>query len=339
MKQLDQEKLKSSFEKLYLTKVKEIRQLKRNHIFLLETSEEPYIVKLFHEESSIHWQERFLYQMIEKNVSGMVPFLKNSLQKSINVITDPPMFYAVMPFIPGESIDPQNFSQVRDGFKLLSHFHHHGSGIYGKQQVIPFRSHFFEKWKDRLELFDTSMTSLESIVKEHDGVHSIVKKYASEVMDWAKWSLNHFPHPYMLYLEEQAQWERQVAHLDVAPHNFLVLEHQYYYLIDYDLVNYAPPLIDVVQFLNRMLYHYEWSFDAMYEWLNEYTYTNPLPPMQLKILPILLIYPNDFLREWLGIWKNQAGYHPSKAYQYFYQLDQTWSKRRKFVHACMAMVK
>jgi Ser/Thr protein kinase RdoA (MazF antagonist) len=339
MKQLDQDILRLSFEELYSTKVKEMHQLKRNHVFLFETTEEAYVVKVYHEEAAIRWQNRFLQQMMEKQVSGIVPFLKNTLQKRINVIDSPSLYYAVMPFIPGEPINPKHFNQIRDGFKLLSYVHHHGSGIYGKQQVIPFRSRLYEKWEDRLELFEHSMKSLDRLNKAQDGLYSIVNTYAEEVIEWAKWSLSNFPHAYMLYLEEQAQWERQVAHLDVAPHNFLVLDDLYYYLIDYDLVNYAPPLLDVVQFLNRVLYHFDWSVELMFELLEEYMRINPLPQMQLKILPLLLVYPNDFFREWLGVWKNQAGYHPTKVYEYFYQLDKTWSKRRKFVHHCMAMVK
>lgn len=339
LKQLDMDILKESFEQQYGAQVRQVNHLKRNHVLLLETEQGPYVLKIYREENSIRWQEKLINQMQERNVKGIVPFLKNLNNKCANQVPNTSMTYGVMPYIPGVAINPQQYKQVKDGIKLLSHFHKGGLGIYGKHQIIPFKSNLYIKWKERLEMFEHSIKVLQKRDIRQDGLYKLVGSYAGEAIEWAQCALNLMPQSYMLYLEEQAQWERQIAHLDVAPHNFLMIDNNHYYLIDYDLVDYSPPLLDVVQFINRILYHYGWSLELVYELIEEYRATYPLPLMQLKILPILLIYPNDLFREWLGVWKNNEGYHPTKVYQYFIEMEKTWNKRRRFVQDCLAVIK
>lgn len=339
LKQLDLDTLKDSFEHQYGGKVGQINHLKRNNVLLLETDRGPFVLKIYGEEASIRWQDKFLGQMVEKNAKGIVPYLKNSNFQCSTHVPNTSIFYGVMPYIPGVAIDPQQYKQVKDGLKLLSHFHKYGLGIYGKHQIIPFQSNLYKKWKERLELFEHSIKVLKEGDTRKDGLYNIVGPFAEEAIEWAHYSLNLFPHAYMLYLEEQAQWERQIAHLDVAPHNFLVIDNSHYYLIDYDLVDYAPPLIDIVQFINRTLYHYDWSLELAYQLLEEYRVIYPLPLMQIKIFPILLMYPNDLFREWLGVWKHKEGYHPAKVYHYFEEMEKTWNQRRVFVQDCLAVIK
>lgn len=333
------DRLKDSFEQQYGGKVRQNNYLKRNNVLLFETEQGPFVLKIYREDTSIRWQEKFMDQMMEKDAKGIVPYLKNSNYKSVTQVPNTSIIYGVMPYIPGVAIDPQQYKQVKNGLKLLSHFHKCGLGIYGKHQIIPFQSNLYRKWKERLDMFEHSIKVVQQRDKRQDGLYKLVGPYADEAIEWARCALNLFPQAYMLYLEEQAQWERQIAHLDVAPHNFLMIDNNHYYLIDYDLVDYSPPLIDVVQFINRILYHYDWSLELAYQLLEEYRVIYPLPLMQLKIFPILLIYPNDLFREWLGVWKNKEGYHPTKVYQYFKEMEKTWNRRRKFVQDCLAMIK
>lgn len=339
LKQLELDRLKESFKQQYGSKVEQINHLKRNHVLLLDTDQGPYVLKIYREETSIRWQEKFIEQMQEKKAKGIVPFLKNLNNNCANLVPNTSMVYGVMPYIPGVAINPHHYNQVKNGIKLLSHFHKYGVGIYGKHQMIPFQSNLYKKWKERLEMFEHSIKLLQQGDIRQDGLYKLVGPYANEAIEWARCSLNLMPQAYMLYLEEQAQWERQIAHLDVAPHNFLILNDNHYYLIDYDLVDYSPPLLDVVQFINRILYHYEWSLEVAYQLIEEYKATYPLSLMQQKIFPILLIYPNDLFREWLGVWKNKEGYHPAKVYQYFEEMEKTWNNRRRFVQDCLTVIK
>lgn len=338
MKEINLEELQHSFEQAYNEQVKELNILKRNNVYLIETMTDKYVLKCFTHYSIISWQDKFLNQMVQKGTKGIVPFIKNKNQMSINCLHEDTIYYGVMPFIPGEAIDFNKNHHVTDCMKLLGQFHAFGSAIYGKQQMIPFRSHIFERWNDRLHLFQRSLNQINDQEQEVEGLIPFVKAYGKNAMEWATWTMNHFPQAYMLYLEEQTQWERQIAHLDVAPHNFLTLDNNQYYILDYDLVDYSPPLMDIVQYINRVLPYHQWSFELVWELIHVYEYHYPLQRMQKKILPILLVYPNDFFREWIGLWKRHHGYHPNKVYDYFHQLEKEWNNRRRFVQQCMSML-
>lgn len=340
MSSFDASLLIKLFEEQYLMQVTKLTNMKNDHVFLVETEREKYVLKTYEDEEILRWQEKFTEQVIERGTKGMIPFIKNIRNTSINRIPSHQKVFGIMPFIPGEIIDPSNWKQVKDCIKLLAHFHLKSGGIYGKKQVIPFRSQLLEKWNQRLQLFVRSLQPFHK-AHEHTGVESMggirqaMARYYEEAIHWAKWTLTHVPKAYLLFLEEQAQWERQMAHLDVAPHNFLTMKGQYYYLLDYDLADYAPPLLDVVQFINRVSNEFEWSFDTVQELIYTYSSIYSLHPMEKKIIPLLLVYPNDLFREWLGLWKNHGGFHPERVRNYMLSLDQNWEKRRKFVQTCM----
>lgn|GEM_PF-4042162 len=341
MRLIDPEKLKLIFQQNYMYHNAEIIPLKNNHVFLVKEAleHEQFVIKIYEEEKMLHWQDRFIEQMSERETKGLIPFIKNKYQTSINKLPDNDYVFGVMPYIPGEAINPQNWKEVVDCLRLLAHFHAQGSGIYGKQQVIPFRSKLLDKWTNRLQLFIRSLQpypeakTLET-GEDNINIQDLILSRSKEYIHWAEWTLVHFPTSYILYLEEQAQWERQIAHLDVAPHNFLTIYGQYYYLFDYDLADYSPPLFDLIQFINRILNEYEWDYDQMLEMINVYDKYRQLQTMEKKIIPILLVYPNDLFREWLGLWRNQGGFHSEKVYQYFKSLDSNWSRRQLFVEKC-----
>lgn len=330
-------RLQHSFEQAYQQDIVEINHLKRN-VYYIETKTDKYILKCFPDYTAISWQDKLVTQMIQQGAKGIIPFIKNKKAQSVNYIEEDNLYYGIMPFIPGQAIDHTNFEQITDCIKLLGQFHAHGSGIYGKEQIIPFRSNLYERWNQRLEHVQRSFNQMDAEELAANGLIPFAREYGKLALEWGYIALERFPKAYMLYLEEQAQWERQVAHLDVALHNFIVLDKQQYYLLDYDLVDYAPPLIDLVQYINRVMPYYRYSIDLVKHLITKYETHYPLPEVQKKHIPILLIYPNDFFREWLGLWKRKEGYHPERVAQYFRTLEQTWKERIRFVQACLSML-
>lgn len=331
------DKLRLSFEQSYHQVVKEMQRIKKN-VYLVQTERDNFVLKCFFTYSSISWQEKCIAQMITKGAKGLVPFIKNKNEKGVNHIAEEKLYYAVMPFIPGKSIDYADINQVKDCISLLGQFHAYGSGLYGKEQRIPFQSQVYQRWLSRVQEFERSLQELEQQKREVDGLLPFVKEYGENALEWAYSAINHFPQAYMLYLEEQAQLDRQIAHLDVAPHNFLTLGHRQYYLLDYDLVDYFPPLIDLIQFINRVLAYHSWSVELVNQLIQNYEIHFPLADLQKKYMPIFLIYPHDFFREWLGLWKRKQGYHPEKVHHYFQQLEREWANRGKFVEHCLSVL-
>ena len=331
-----EQELKDSFEERYGQDVKQMEALKERSVYCIHTKHDLYILKCFKDASALHWQEKCLQQLAEKGAKGIVPFLPNLLGSCDNSFSNGS--YAVMPFIPGRALQAGNVTEMMHGFRLLASFHQYGRGIYGKPQMIPYRSSILEKWSKRVQLFKETLDQTEESFAEQS-ISAIIRRLGTEAVSWAEAALENIPEAYLLYLEEQAQWERQIAHLDVVPHNFLVLESKFYYLIDYDLVDYAPPFLDVVQFLNRVLSYHDWSYDLVLRTLAEYRSCYPHQTVQENILYAMLIYPQDIFREWLGVFQRQTGYHPENAWRYLKRMEHDWEKRKRFVQQCLAVLK
>lgn len=325
--------IKCMFEHNFLQKVKDVQSLKANNIFLVTTHNDRFIIKKYKDKHDLQWQNKCIKQLLDNNMKGIVPFINNQWDTCVNKLED--NYFAVMPYIPGESLNPSNITQTKQCLNLLHSLHSKGVGIYGKQQIIPFESKTYNKLKERYDAFNESLQMIQS-ESSLTGVTQMIKYLSYDAKKWADYALNYFPKAYALYLEEQAQWERQIAHLDVAPHNFIILENQFFYLIDYDLMDYAPPLLDFIQLISRTLPYYYWSFELVNHFLDELRIKDV---RQRQYVYASLIYPADLFREWLGIWKRHSGYHPQKVFQYVQFLHKNWERRRRFVYQCLAMLK
>jgi Ser/Thr protein kinase RdoA (MazF antagonist) len=332
-----EEGLLVSFERAYNQPVKQMEELKSGRIYLLQTNTDRFVLKCYSDEEQVRWQEKCLQHLLDKNTKGIVPYVLNRYRDYVNAYEDE--WYVVMPWIPGRNLNPNDPVQVEDGIKLLAHFHRQATGVYGKQPIIPFRSHVQQQWQDRLQQFEQSLTEVTPQRAEEYGLLYFMDQIGEEAAEWGRTVLESLSEAYLLFLEEQAQGERRVAHRDVAPHNFLELDERRYYLLDYDLLDYSPPVYDVLQYTNRMLPYYKWSFDFAFRLFDQYRRNHPYGIVQAHTFALFLIYPQDIYREWLGVYKHKAGYHPRRAFLYFQALTRSWPERKLFVRQCMSMLK
>lgn len=335
LKQADKQEFIASFYEAYNQEIVQVYDMKKSTIFFVQTEEDCCVVKLFKDYKRLEWQDKCMEQLLSKQTKGIIPFISNVHGKRMNEFQK--KYYTVMPFIPARQMDHKNQLETVHGAQLLGYFHKQGNGIYGKRQVIPFESKIMRKCEQRLLDFDHSISRLDE--NNDNELHQVIRILAPETLQWAHIALERLPPAYLLYVEEQAQWERQIAHQDVVRHNFLILDQHSYYIIDYDLVDYAPPLMDLVQYFQDVLPTYNWSFNLLPYLLKEYQKYGDSTSVDLQIMILLLIYPFDIIREWNGIAQRKSGYHPEYAYHYFSTLKNNWSFRRQFVQDCLAMLK
>ncbi|EGL81618.1 aminoglycoside phosphotransferase [Caldalkalibacillus thermarum TA2.A1] len=336
MNEAELKHFKQSFYEGYGKRIKTLDVIRPHHVYAAVTDADCFVVKFFRDANLLGWQHRCIQQLLDKETRGVVPFLPNKHRSVINEFEG--RMYGVMPFIPGKSIDLNHSSHVQNSLRLLAYFHRQGGGIFGRQPAVPVQSKLYADWHERYVQFKHAFRDLPR-GKNQDGLLQVVSRMAGETLEWAERTLDAFPQAYMLYLEEEAQWERQIAHLDIAPHNFLVIDDRYFYVIDYDRVAYAPPLVDVVQFFNMVLPSARWEYDAVKQLLSHYEHVFPVPKEQKRLVFLLLVFPHDVFRKWLGVWRREANFHPQQVYRYFQELEQNWDRRRTFVQRCLAMVK
>jgi hypothetical protein len=118
----------------------------------------------------------------------------------------------------------------------------------------------------------------------------------SDIISWGKWSLNNFDHASVQSLERKANKQKEITHGDVAPHNFVINRNksQDAYLIDFDLFAAVPQAYDWLQYANRILPFWYWSYSKMEQMGNE----DFLRWFAKKWFVICLVFPTDLYREW-----------------------------------------
>jgi Ser/Thr protein kinase RdoA (MazF antagonist) len=329
--------LKQSFYDLYGQQVRQVEPIRYGHVYLVLTSSDYYVIKYFKDWELLSWQARCVSQLMENKIRGIVPFIPNRHRSVINQAEE--VVYGVMPYIPGKQVSLKLPNQRRDGLRLLATFHRGGKGIYGRRPSLSSRSMIYQHWQERLMQFKQSIQDTYHLNEGSDGLLDLARKYSSELIWCAELALDRFPQAFMLYLEEQAQWERQIAHRDIVGHNMLVIDDKYYYLIDYDRMDYAPPYVDIIQFFQLCLPYVNWQYNAVEQLLEVYGECRPLSKEEKKYLPIMLLYPADLIREWFGVWNCREGYHPKEVWRYFQDVAKQWEKRKEFVRTCVAMIK
>ncbi|MDQ0339510.1 Ser/Thr protein kinase RdoA (MazF antagonist) [Caldalkalibacillus uzonensis] len=331
---------KQSFFEGYGKTIKKLDVIRPHRVYVALTDSDCFVVKFLKDADTLNWQGKCIQQLLGKETKGVVPFLYNKYHSVVNTFDG--QVYGVMPYIPGKTINLNQSSHIENSLKLLAHVHRQGGGIFGQQPAVPFHSKTYVKWRDRFLQFKRSVRDAAYQDEPYGGVKSLahlINCLADEALDWAERVLDAFPQAYMLYLEEQAQWERQIAHQDMAPHNFLVIDDQFFYMIDYDRMSYAPPFLDLIHFISMVLPYVRWEYAALGHLLGHYEQYFPLEQEQKRYLPLLLIFPQDVFREWLGVWRREPGYHPGQVLHYFKELEHNWDRRRTFVQHCLAVLK
>lgn len=255
---------------LYVKKIK-------NGIWICKTAKNTWVLKEFPTKEKIenqiyltkllftngfHWTYRFhpihakKICFFEDRIFGLIEFIKK-----------------------GSSFSYQTKNNRIQAIKLLSKFHE-TTQLFANE--FSTRLSFFnqiEKWETRLKDFISNIPQLKKFIPQY---------YMEVYVEWAKWSL-HMLKQNKNYFKQQT---RCVIHGDVAHHNFIYNFDEQLFLIDFDLIHLGSPVIDYLQFTNRILPYIEWSNHELQQMETIKDLLNH------KAFVIALIYPTDVLREW-----------------------------------------
>lgn len=126
-----------------------------------------------------------------------------------------------------------------------------------------------------------------------------------------------------LPLREYVHWERQhhrLAHRDLANHNWLIDKKQKIWLIDFDLAEYDSQLGDIWQMFTRIMAEHSLNDELFQRLLTSYESIRPLNDLEKEMLKILIGFPNEFMRESIGLVMNKPGYSFSSSFPYLERL-------------------
>ena len=160
--------------------------------------------------------------------------------------------------------------------QLLEEFHRTTEKFYDRIPVSRFNQ--VDKWEERFDEFEDN--------------YSIIKKYVSTdiIQTWLKWGKRSLK-GLQKYENDLYSEPLCVTHGDVAHHNFFYKDNGSLYLIDFDLISKSPPLIDYLQYSNRIMPDISGSSELWsYEQLKKYK--------DNRAFLYALLFPTDIFREW-----------------------------------------
>ena len=253
----------------------ELRKLSsiRDNVWIVHTNAGKFLLKGFSSSKKLNSQKKLTMQLQANGFTRTYRFIEE-----LEPFIYDEYVFAWIEFLPSyrKKFSFSSRTSRQEGLLLLEDFHETTRKFYKSIPVKRFDQ--LDKWLERFE--------------EFEGNVSIVKKYVSSdvIQTWLKWGKRSLKglqkHEADLYNEPLC-----VTHGDVAHHNFFYKDDGTLYLIDFDLISISPPLIDYLQYCNRIMPNISGSSELWgYEQLKKYK-NNPA-------FLYALLFPTDIFREW-----------------------------------------
>ncbi len=180
----------------------------------------------------------------------------------------------------------ESYSERLEGLALLTKMHEASELVINDLTIKKYTFSQVSKWRERIEEFSSNIELLKRVIPE-----SVLTEY----LRMGEWVLNKMG-PYEL---EDVEEEPVIIHGDLAHHNFFRKDDGELLLIDFDLMAKAPPMIDYLQYANRLLIYNNCSLKEILSFPQFKKYRkNPF-------FLLGLCFPTDIYREWNRICRDQ----------------------------------
>lgn len=105
-----------------------------------------------------------------------------------------------------------------------------------------------------------------------------------------------------------AREQRTLCHRDLANHNWIIDPKGQPWLIDFETADYDLQIGDLWQMCSRILTEHNWDISLLEQLLHTYTEIRPLSRWECHVFSLLCAFPNEFMREALGLLEQKDGY-------------------------------
>lgn len=289
----------------------------RKHWLVYTVDQKKWMVKRIKAEEHLRWWYAIDGELRSRGFQMMPSFYTDGIE---TIIT---------PWIEGKIGNYRDLNQATVMVKQLAFFHRTGQRL----QTPPKQEGaflFFERLYHRLKEFYHLMNQVDRIPGKLGKLLVEVGPlfYADGHRVWRK--LQQLP------FQEAVLWERQnhrLAHRDLASHNWVIDQQRRIWLIDFDMAEYDSQLGDIWQMFTRIMAEHSLSHKLYQKLLTNYESIRPLHALEKKLLRVLIDFPNEFMREAIGLAKNKKGYSFASSFPYLNQLALQRINRRPIVSA------
>ncbi|MBO8163846.1 MAG: phosphotransferase [Brevibacillus sp.] len=302
----------------------------RRNVLFLRTDRGNWVVKEYRDLQKAQWVTHMSQVLFGNGFTRTVSYQSSKDGELVFPYGD--RFYTVMKEINGREAKYTSVYDVMQAARTLAHFHCAARGLPPFSQPLGCRPPLLEKWETRLADF-IRITDRIHVRGPVNRLEAVIQHVARDVIQDAREVLDQSRHMPMITEMHRAMQEGTIAHRDVASHNFLLTPGNECYLIDLDTAYFDMQLVDLVQFLGRLMLMQEYRIGVFIEVLNTYSRVIPLNEHQIRMIYRLMRYPENILREVTGVYNRRPGYRARGALQLLQLERQYWRQRSHFLTA------
>ncbi|MGD8188846.1 phosphotransferase [Brevibacillus ginsengisoli] len=300
---------------------------KRN-VYQVRSNRGVWIVKGYKDKEMAYWVTQLASILHEQGFFRTVHYV--TTRDGMQVIPIGQRYYTVMKAIEGEEANYASLFDVKKAARSLAQFHQAAQGIPFTLEDDRGIPPIFDKWESRYNHF-TQISSKINNRGPGNRFEQLISQLSKEIirdsLDCLE-QMRELPFNEELY---QAYSRGTMAHRDVASHNFLITEKGNCYLIDLDTVHSDMQLVDLAQFMSRMMLMQGYQMNSFIDAIQEYTRIKHLSDSQIKMLITMLHFPDNVIREVTGIYAKRPGYRVRGVTQLLLLKRRFVSARKEFL--------
>ncbi|SFS58436.1 phosphotransferase [Marininema halotolerans] len=304
--------MKNEWETTLGLTIHEVKPYYRN--WLLVTPKGKWVAKKIHHPQQLQWWIRIDRELRQKGFHQMP------------LICTDERDWLFTSWVEGRRATYKNRKDIMIVADLLGRFHTLGKGLAMSELGI-YRNNLLQRVQSRFHSFTTLLDS----PREWQSAQGEMKQFANQFHWYGREAMQQLLH---LPLDELCEWDRRthsITHRDLASHNILLSNDETPWLIDFETAAFDSQVGDIWQLLSRGLSEQRWDRCVAEEALAAYEVHRPLTALEKKVLIVLLSFPNEFYREFLGLTLAKEGYGKDKTLPYLEQMAMDIPRWRRFL--------
>jgi len=243
-------------------------QIKQN-VWKWTINGKEYSVKKYDSPETAYKIRKIHQHLSKTKFSHSLPLIEVNEENSI-----------VQPWI--SSAKPANFGNRKDrtlSLEAIRSLHETAKFVKWEEKTYLKNYDVRFKWEDRLQRYKSYQKEISTIIGKKEA--ETIRIYAENALDRMKKTL-------------PTNTKRTLLHGDVVHHNFLKKGNDEVILIDFDLACLGPEEVEMALWMHRVLPHVDYRIEYLLEEQPALTFKEPA-------FLLLLLYPNELLREWLYV--------------------------------------
>lgn len=241
--------------------------------------------------------------------------------------------WIVMRYIPGRVARYRSKRDLIQAAGLLAKFHV-ASRAYSKAVPRFSVNPLPERLNRRVGQFSNLMASIHhkrATCSEQTVPVSLLLSVGDTYLRWGERAIVRLNELGLSASTNQDVTRQAVAHRDLASHNIVIDNLNRPWLIDFETAAFDLQLGDLWQMASRALVEWHWDTAIYHHILVSYERVRPLEKKEKELLHHLFLFPNDFYRETLGLYKKRRGFVKTHVWSLLQQMVRDQRRWQSFL--------